>query len=139
MSSFRKYSSLTTNCKCAMEHQIFYQEESENFPNFHQSAAGSRHMVEPVVQCVDGMNHCHMPPCETSPAPAWLTWKPLVHFSSCCWRKLDDNRARDEIQSHMMQLWIIIIYISQFGLEMFQTGRKCKTQFSDSRTKESCL
>ena len=102
--SFRKYSPLTTNCKCAMEHQIFYQEESENFPNFHQSAAGRRHMVEPVVQCVDGMNHCHMPPCETSPAPAWLTWKPLVHFSSCCWRKLDDNRARDEIQSHMMQL-----------------------------------
>ena len=90
--SFRKYLPLTTNCKCAMKHQIFYQEESENFPNFHQSAAGSRHMVEPVVQCVDGMNHCHMPPCETSPAPARLTWKPLVHFSSCCWRKLDDNR-----------------------------------------------
>ena len=39
--SFRKYSPLTTNCKCAMEHQIFYQEESENFPNFHQSAAGT--------------------------------------------------------------------------------------------------
>ena len=38
---YRKYSPLTTNCKCAMEHQIFYQEESENFPNFHQSAAGT--------------------------------------------------------------------------------------------------